>query len=580
MLIARLLFCLLVCVFPVFVFAQNDDEAAKEKQHRQVLLLDQILKDLPNLKLGENRALVYAKLGNLVWRTDEKRARAFFQNSVNELINAQIAAEADKKNAAYQNDLITGQSTRSQILHTIAARDAELALEYLYKTRPAAVVKAFSATTVKNSKISNNYGNYDYLVQNETNLEQGFVRLAADQSPERAVKLLKESLKKGFSSETLNLLKKLHEKDAETANEMASEIIGKLIGSSFSKQNQVNHQNINVATYLLSEYIRQKPATEKTVKFDESQMRSLADKLISFHLQPNNGSGYYYNSYQILPIAEKLSPASVEPLKKLQKNNPRIGFHSDYDPEVSKLLNGETTAEQLLSEAKKFPVNSRRQIYHTAANKLAQQGNLSRATEILTDNFDDDALEEAIRNLNSQYSYTLMSAGRFEEAEAIIDGFPENTRVGALISLANSIYRKNQEENKSYAIAVLGKARALVSEKPEDTNEMQNLTQIISAYGEIEPAEAFQLFEPLIPQMNELSDAAAVINGFQRNSNVKQGEYAMISGNSWGFYGADFSILTRLSNKDFDRTLNLIDAFTRREIRVSFKLQLAENIMN
>ena len=105
---------------------------------------------------------------------------------------------------------------------------------------------------------------------------------------------------------------------------------------------------------------------------------------------------------------------------------------------------------------------------------------------------------------------------------------------------------------------------------------MQNLTQIISSYGAIEPDEAFRLFEPLIPQMNELSDAAAVINGFQRNSNVKQGEYAMISGNSWGFYGADFSVLSRLSVKDFDRTLSLIDAFTRREIRVSLKLQLAE----
>jgi len=232
MLIARLLFCLLVCGFPVFLFAQNDAEAAKEKQRRQVLLLDQILSDIPNLKLGENRALVYAKLGNLVWKTDEKRARAFFQSSVNELVNAQISAEADKKNAAYQSDLLTGQSTRSQILQTIAARDAELALEYLYKTRPAAIVKAFSMSTTKNSKISNNYGNYDYLAQNETNLEQSFVRLAADQNPERAIRLLKDSLKKGFSNETLNLLKKLHEKDAETANEIASEIVGKLIGSS------------------------------------------------------------------------------------------------------------------------------------------------------------------------------------------------------------------------------------------------------------------------------------------------------------------------------------------------------------
>ncbi len=59
------------------------------------------------------------------------------------------------------------------------------------------------------------------------------MRLAADQSPERAVKLLKESLKKGLTNETLGLLKKLHTKDAEAADKIASEVVGKLIQSRF-----------------------------------------------------------------------------------------------------------------------------------------------------------------------------------------------------------------------------------------------------------------------------------------------------------------------------------------------------------
>ncbi len=380
MLIARSLFCLLVCVFPIFIFAQDSDETAKTKQRRQTVLTEQILVDIPNLKLGENRALVYAKLGNIVWKTDEKRARAFFQNAVGELINAQISAEADKKNSGYQIDLMTGQTTRPQILQSIAARDAELALEYLYKTRPEAISKALSIPTAKNSKISNSSNNYSYLAQNEINLEQGFVRLAADQSPERAVKLLKESLKKGFSNETLNLLKKLHAKDALIADELASEIVGKLHSAGFNSQNPVNYQNINISINFLNEFIREKNPTEKALKFDDSQMRSLADKLISFYLQQNENRGYY-DAYSILPIAEKLAPSSVERLKQTRRNSPRHGIYSDYDPEVGKLLNGETTAEQLLSAAKKFPVSSRRQIYQRAANKLAQQGDINRATE-------------------------------------------------------------------------------------------------------------------------------------------------------------------------------------------------------
>ena len=366
------------------------------------------------------------------------------------------------------------------------------------------------------------------------------------------------------------------------AAELAKEVVGKLIQTSFTAENQPDYQTINNATTFLSEFIRQKEQEKnqpgKTLKFDDSQMQNLAGKLISFYL--NQGVRYgYSNLYSILPIAEKLSPSSVESLKKLHKNSPRHGFHSDYDPEVSKVLNGEMTAEQMLGEAKKFPVSSRRQIYHSAASKLAQQGNFSRATEILTDNFEDDALEDALRNLNWQYSHSLISEGKFAEAERIVDGFPENTRLGALISLANAIYQKNKEENKSYAVAVLGKARALIPEKPEDSNEMSNLMQIISAFSIIEPAEAFRLFEPLVPQLNELSEAAVVINGFQRNSNVKQGEFLLSNGNSWGFY-VDFSVLSKLSTDDFERTLNLIDALTRREIRVSLKLQLAESVIN
>jgi len=572
--IARSLFCLLLFVFSAF--AQNSDDEAKIKQHRQAVLIKQILSDIPNLKLGENRALAYAKVGNLVWRTDEKRARLLFQNAVSELINAQILAEADKKHIGYQNDLLTGQNNRPQILNTIASRDAELALEYLYKTRPEKLLKALAVSPVKNSKISNSE-NYSYLVQNETNLEQSFIRLAADQNPQRAVKLLTESLKKGVSSETLNLLKKLHEKDAESADGFASEIVGKLLQSNFNGENQPNYQNLNVAINFLTEFIRERIPTEKFIKFDHSQMKSLADKLISFYLQ--QGDRYGYSAYSILPIAEKFSPANVEQLKQKQRNSPRHGFHSDYDPEISKLLNGEATAEQILGEAKKFPKNSRRQIYQTAASKFAQQGDVHRAKEILADTFSDEALEDANRQLDWQYSYSLVSQGKFAEAERMIDEFPENSRLGALVNLANAIYQQDAA-NKSYAMAVLGKARASFAEKPEDATEMAELMQIISAYSAIESVEAFRLFESLIPQINELSEAAVIIHGFQRGSNVKNGEFLLTNGNPAGFYLSDSSVLAKLAKSDCSRLTILIDGFSRRESRIALKLQLAEVILN
>ncbi|HXG83615.1 MAG TPA: hypothetical protein VNI84_06270, partial [Pyrinomonadaceae bacterium] len=538
--------------------------------------------DAPNLKLGENRALVYARAANILWKTDEKRARALFQNAVGELINAQTFAEADKKNAPFQNELLTGQSTRPQILNQIARRDAELALEYFFKTRPAAVVKALSTPRAAGSKISGSSSNYAYLAQNETNLEQSFIRLAADQNPERAAKLLNESLKKGLSNETFNLLKKLHEKDAESADRIASEIVGKLAQSGFGNDIQSGYQNTNVAVIFLNEFIREKPPTEKALKFDDAQMRNLAGKLFAFYSQQNDRNGYY-NNYSILPIAEKLAPAVALKMKETQKSYSRRGggIHHEYDPELGKLLNGEgATAEKLLGAAGKFPVNSRRQIYQSAAAKFVEQGDFNRATEVLTENFSDDALEEAMRGLNWNYTYSLINAGKFSEAERIIDEFPENTRVGALINLASAVYQKNPAENKPYAAAILGKARALISEKPEDSTEMSELMQIVSANALIEPTEAFRLLESIVPQVNELSEAAAVYTGFQRGSNIRQGEFLLINGNPTGFYLNDNSAWAKLAASDFDRATNLIDAFSLRESRVALKLQLAESIQH
>jgi hypothetical protein len=559
------------------MFAQNADDAKQRLQHRN-MVIEQILADLPNLRLGENRAVVYAKVGNLIWDSDQKRARAFFQNAAGELMNAQMLAESNQKNTTFQNELLTGQSTRPQILNTIAPRDAELALDLLVKTRPSAIVKALSMALPKNSKISNYSNNFSYLAQNEFNMEQSFVRLAAEQSPNRAATLLKESLTKGLSNETLNLLKKLHEKDPDLAAGLGSEIVDKLIQSKFTIDSQANYQNIQIAINFLSDFIRQRNPGDNSFRFSESEMHTLADKLISYYLDHRDGQASYLN-YSVIPIAEKLSPATVEQLKKISKNYPGRGEFSGYDPELQKLLSSDKTAEELLAEAKNYSAFSRRQIYQTAANKYLQQSDFSRASGILNDNFSDDALDEAMKSLKSQWASNLISQGKFSDAETMIDEGPENTRNYQYINLANAIYQKDPKENKSYAMAVLSKARSLISERPENSAEMSNLMQIISAYTNIESSEAFRLFEPIVPQINELSDASAVLAEFQGGSGARDGETLISQGNSFGFY-LDYSIFGQLSQKDFDRTMSLIDAFTRRETRISLKLQAAERLVN
>ena len=53
--------------------------------------------------------------------------------------------------------------------------------------------------------------------------------------------------------------------------------------------------------------------------------------------------------------------------------------------------------------------------------------------------------------------------------------------------------------------------------------------------------------------------------------------YPMGPGNIFVGFSLDTNVFRTLAKADFERTQKLIDSFTRREIRINFRLQLAEN---
>ena len=556
--------------------AQSGDDEAKEKQRQKLLLAESLMGDIGQLTLEENRALAMARLGTSIWQFDEKRARGLFQDAVGELIAAQTAAEATKR-SGQNNELLTGQSTRPQILQVIAQRDAEFALQSLYKTRPAAIQRAMLGGKEKDDKkIRYAAGNDNWMRNNELNLEQSLMRMAADQNPAMAVELIKKALKTGLSGETLGLLKKLHEKDPKTANEFASDVVAQLLGKPLIRDNQVDHYLFQLSIGVLHDFIRDRSANDTGLRFDLSQMRQLADKLISFYLDKGTQFGYG-NGYQLYPVAEKFFPAAVDRLKETDKNVHRKGLQPiQMDETVSRLMNGETSVDEILAQAPKLPVESRRQLYEHAANRLAGGGNIARARSVLADNFSEDGLDGVMNGLNWNYMNYLVGQSRFAEAEALIDQFPDQNRYSALVSLATSVYHRDQK-NKSYAVNLLEKARGQLPAKPETNTEMSHLMQIANAYSNIEPAEAYRMVENLIPKVNELMDAAIIVHAFQGGYNIRRGEMPVSHVNSMGVH-IDVGIFRNLAKADFESALGLIGTFSRREMRVMLKQQLLESL--
>ncbi len=562
------------------LFAQDPDtadpDADKLKTERREKLIDAIVADANQLILPENRAVVSAKLGAVIWKSDPKRASSIFENAVGELISAQIIAEENKNPGHQFHDLLNSQTVRPMVLNTIAAVDAELALESLYRTRPTLIQTALSAGPT-GEKIGNSSPNFPHLAQQEINLEQRFIRMVAEQRPERSLAFLKESVKKHLSGETMTMLRKIWEKDSVTGNELANDVADRLISRSFfGTNNQGNHELVQLSLTIVTEFMRERSPEERYINFDESRMRSLAAKLIATYLERGAAMGYIPLE-QLEPVTKRFSPGSFAQLEKASENTRSKFGHrgrGNNDPEYTKLLQSNPTAETLIAEAKKFPVETRRSIYSSAANMLSSAGQYDRAVALLNENFEDGELENAISGLNWSYVQHLINSGEYDAAEALILRFNDNNRFSALISLATTIYNKNPEENKARAISILQQVRSLLPDRPETNIEFSQLIQFISTIATVEPSEGFRNLEPLIDQINRLTEALAIVNTFHGGS-MRHSEYFMSGGASFGIH-IDPATFNTFAKRDFARTTSLIGSFSRREFRILMLISLLE----
>src|SRR5687768_15135640 len=93
------LIAVLLFIFSLTGNAQDSEppkDAETQKAERRAKILDALVRDAAELRLGENRAFIAVKLGALIWKDDPERATAHFKNAVADLIAAQGVAESNK----------------------------------------------------------------------------------------------------------------------------------------------------------------------------------------------------------------------------------------------------------------------------------------------------------------------------------------------------------------------------------------------------------------------------------------------------------------------------------------------------
>lgn len=565
-------------------------QAQKEIEKRVVEMLDQALSDAGTLKLAQNRAVVFALAGDLYWQFDEKRARELFRTSANEIITANIEADKEKKDTEdpYAGIFEFSEGYRGEILPMIAKHDADLALEILVQTRPAKLVEAMAKAGAPNTKQDGGMFDFNpdrYRIQQEVALEQRFALLAAEQNPDKAIKLIKDSLAKGISWNVMPLLQKLNEKDPKKAQSLADDVVAKIVDTDLSKK----MEDLRAAIGFLQGATNPNAAKEtnkKKFKFTDTQLRDIANKLTSTFLQATPMSFQMSMVMgQVINDLEKFVPERMPVLKQKQADAMK-----SMPPEFSriqqqqKIWNPNSTPEEILAGMPKYNEIEKASANQALIGKIARIDDDARAKKLIDQIPDEKIRDQARERYESARIARASQEGKLDEAKKLISNLTKKkTQIQKLVSLAIEFYKKNTDKDKETAAGLMKDAKALANEFPEDEDELNDLMEIVKGYAIISPPDAFRLFEPVVDQINDFLQASAILSKYnKRNRNFKKGELVMrASGYSW-----DGLLLFRyikqmqmMGKADLNRMAVLTDRFQRSDARTIVKLFVAQGAL-
>lgn len=567
MTIRKTIYTLLLILFSFsFVFAQNErqTENAKQSQEAQadmeakaLALLEKIIEQRQTLKLAENRIQIKATIAEIFWSRDEERSRVLYNEITAELISLLNAGSDDDEQRNYQNAQ-WAISFRYNMVNQISQKNPEFALKLLHATRQA----------IQQSDIYNNYA------QQEAQLEFRLNYLIAAKDPKLSLKLARESLKKGFQYELVNILQNLRSKDKESYDILFREILDKLKGANLATDQNAS----NLAVNLLSA-IPQQEKDGATYKELIMTLTSAAAKAPSRSANANEiyaVRNFLSNLQSHIGEIEKYAPEQIPALKrKFAEMNESVDPSTKAMNYLNQIAqNG--TIEEIIEAASKAPKEYRNQYYLQAAWKAMGQGDFQRAVQIAeSSNISPSQTKQILQQINRQYVYNLIGKGKIDEVRqsvALIKNTQESVQI--LIQLANTVSNKG---DKTTALQILQEANNLVGEQPKNQMDMNSKFQLSRAFAQINPDRSFEMIALLLPQLNDLIASAGALSGFE-NSYLKDGEWQVMNygGSVGNLVNQCQAQIAELARKDFDRAVALAENFQRDEIRLKVLLSIAQ----
>ena len=566
---------ILAALFSCSIDVAGQKPSKKSVEQQKRVLLSEIVADIPKLKLALNRTYAHANVASVFWEFDRKLSYIELHKSFDEFFLAQIEHEEYLE----KHKLISGgQNSRKNLLHLIGDLDAKLSLTFLHKTRNKRLKNLMKTDIMSPNplKDSDNSPIYRQLFQSEIQLEQRLLHKAAIQNPDGAVELLKRALKYAPTLDSIDLLKRLHQFDPLVANMAAATSLTRLLSNKYLLSGENAYNNFHVSLSFVEEYIRPGSPKDKLV-FEESKIRILAKRVLNYSKSRLTGGGIGRGtSARMFRIEKRFFPETAKKLSARDQQS-RYGESISRRKKIKELFESGQSIQDILAASKEFSPFNQRLIIPRLSNKILQNGNRKGAIKLLKTYFSGTALTEQIGALRWNIVNIAIENADFDTALTYVNKMHENSRFGLLIKLAEAAYIKNPAKNKQYALHLLKGLESDSRTQPRDSLDFDQTLFLVRGHLKIESDRAFELFEPLIPRLNEIASALKTVSSFRNDGHARNCEFLLSGPTNWGFRFSDFAQTGKLFVKqDFKRTLRLINKFKHPEIRIKLKLILAK----
>jgi hypothetical protein len=435
----------------------DKDKARAEREKKALALVEEIIKEAQSLRLPENRIRIDIALMDSLWSRDEARARSLLKDAIASL--GEIAVSIDIGDRAYSNLTHLPPQLRQEILQVVANHDPKLALDFLRASQPG-------------SSERQSYAQPDF----EAQLEMRLATQLAASNPTEALSVAEDSLKHGIDYQAPNFLYTLQSKDKASAEKFLGDILNRLRTDDLKR----TPASLNAAMTLLRTWIENNrlasgQSTSRTTinlslgNLNEQTARELSNLIINAALGSapaniinagtlislNHSGGFYsgqaYGVLQqvrpMLPDIERLSPDRIPALRaglaEFDKfNEMQQGPWANYQQLVQT-----GTADDLMEASKSAPPEVTNNLIQQAAWKALNQGDATRAREILEKITDPQQRRDMMLNLDRQAFYQATEQQKLAEARSPTSRiFSMEERVGILCQIAAGALAKGDKQ--------------------------------------------------------------------------------------------------------------------------------------